>query len=350
MQDITPYSAITPLEIAGPIANNAAQQGLLEEYHRTLTPQTIRRQKADIDLFRRYLASADIPSGDFLYSIDTWRGMTWGIVKGFREWMLHEGYAMGSVNVRLSTIKKYAHVAFESGVIDEEAIQRIQSVKGFHGKTARNVDEKRETMRIGAKKAEPTNISSSHMKALKALLEHDTSYTGIRDYLLVCLLGYQGLRCGEVTELKVSDIHLAEGLIVFYRRKVDKTQLQAMHVTTLIAMTRYIEDVQPSGLLLFEGIDREAWTDSTGKYHAAHKAENGLSTRSINDRIRYLGELVGVERLSPHDLRHYWTSDAFKHKTPIDIVMQAGGWNTYEMPLRYRGQTAIANEGIIQSE
>ncbi len=355
MTGIAPYSPPS-LEVAGYAANTAAKQGLLEEYQRTVTVQTIRRQKADIALFRKYLDEGAIPSGDLLSTIEAWQGMTWGIIKGFREWMVREGYAMGSINVRLSTIKMYAGIAFASGIINEEEVQRIRAVKGFRGNEADNIDEKREKTRVGYKKAKPTPISSAHMKYLKDLLEQDSSFTGVRDYLLVCLLGYQGLRCGEVAALKTSDVNVDEGIIVFYRRKVKKTQRHEMHKATLKAMSRYLGLSESSDGLLFEGVDHKAWIDSTGKAHKAHKTGDGLSTRSINARIAVLGKLVGIgvdegtSPLSPHDLRHHWTFDAFRHKTPIDVVMQAGGWNSYKMPLHYRGESAIANEGIIQSE
>ncbi len=349
MHDLIPYDSQAPLEVAAPFANQAARQGRLDKYKRELSPETLRRHKADIALFRQYLEVAHIPTGDMLNNIEAWKGVSWGIVEGFREWQLQQKYAMGSVNVRLATIKKYARIAYESGIILDEDYRLIQSVRGFYGKQARNVDEKREEIRIGPKKGDPTKVSLSHMQALKSLLEKDMSYFGLRDYLLVCLLGYQGLRCGEVASLLATNVDLRESLIVFYRRKVHTVQQHHMHATTLQVMRRYLEVFNPQDKL-FTGIDRAEWTDSQGKLHKGHRAEQGLSTRAINERIQYLGKKVGLDHLSPHDLRHYWTSDAFRQKTPIDVVQEAGGWRSYAMPLHYRKSSGIANEGIKQSQ
>ncbi len=61
--------------------------------------------------------------------------------------------------------------------------------------------------------------------------------------------------------------------------------------------------------------------------------------------------LLSLKVFSKARLPHHGSpvGDAFKYNTPIDIVMEAGGWNSYEMPLRYKGDSAIANEGIKQS-
>jgi integrase len=348
-KELVPYEQQLPFEGAAFVADDIARREQLEKYQRRRSHNTLRRQKADIALFRYYLSEAHITAGDLFHESEAWRGVSWGIVEGFREWQLQQGYSIGSIKVRLSTVQVYARIAFKAGVLDERAIQLIQTVKGLQTQEAHNIDEKRKQTRRGAKKAEPTRVSPSHMKALRAMLESDTSYTGRRDYVLACLLGYQGLRCGEVAALQVANIDLTEGIFVFYRQKVLKTQRHEMHPTTLQAMQCYIEAYRPTGPL-FLGVDHAAWTDSQGKFHKAHTAAQGLSTRAINERVRYLGEHVGINHLSPHDLRHYWTQDAFKHKTLIDTVMQAGGWNSYAMPLRYRGDTEIANEGIKQSQ
>lgn len=348
-QEVTPYARQLPLEGAAFVADEIARRRELEKYQRAKSEETLRRQEADIALFRAYLEEAHVPTGDLYRESEAWRGMSWGIVEGFREWQLKQGYAIGSINVRLSTVKSYAQIACKTGVLDERAMQLIATVKGVQFKESVNIDKKREQTRVGAKKAQATHVSPSHMKALIAMLEADNSYFGRRDLVLLCLLGRQGLRCGEVARLQVEHVDLAGGLLVFYRPKVYKTQRHELHQTTLQAMRRYLEAYRPTGFL-FAGVDKQAYMDNQGKFHKGHKASQGLSTRAINERIGYLGEQVGLDHLSPHDLRHFWVTDAFRQKTLIDVVMQAGGWNSHEMALRYRDDTIIANEGIKQSQ
>ena len=49
-----------------------------------------------------------------LYSDPTaWSGITYGLIAGFVRWLLQNGYAVGTVNLKLSTVKQYAKLAFQ---------------------------------------------------------------------------------------------------------------------------------------------------------------------------------------------------------------------------------------------
>ena len=71
-----------------------------------------------------------------------------------------------------------------------------------------------------------------------------------------------------------------------------------------------------------------------------------MSTRSITARVRALGERIGVDGLSAHDLRHYWATAAARNGTVLDRLMDAGGWASPSMPLRYIEAAKVANEGV----
>ena len=80
----------------------------------------------------------------------------------------------------------------------------------------------------------------------------------------------------------------------------------------------------------------------SGKLTAA-----GMSVRAITERVRVLGETVGVEGLSAHDCRHYWATQAARHGTPVDRLQDAGGWASPAMPLRYVERQTVANAGVV---
>lgn len=349
MQELTVYSTEpSALELAGLAANTAARQNRLASYQAGVARETLRRQRADIALFEQYLAEAGAPTSGLFEQIERWDGVTWGLIEGFKEWQLQHGYAIRSVGVRLATVKRYTEIAAQSEVLDPQAYRLIQSVKMYRARQLRNLDEKRPVKRRGKKKAEPVIVSTAHIDRLKDILRADDSYLGRRDCLLLCLLAHQGLRCGEIRQLEVQNMDLAGGYLVFYRHKVDKTQTHQLHPATHEAALRYFEVARPQGYL-FQGVDRAAWSDTRGKSYKGHALTDGLSTRAINERVQYLGSLVGLEGLSPHDLRHYWTSDAARNKTDLATLQQAGGWNSPIMPLHYMEKHKIANEGIKQS-
>jgi hypothetical protein len=60
---------------------------------------------------------------------------------------LQEGYAIGSINVRLSTVKKYAQLATQAGAIFPTEYALIKTVAGFRHAEGRNVDQAHEKTR-----------------------------------------------------------------------------------------------------------------------------------------------------------------------------------------------------------
>ncbi len=76
----------------------------------------------------------------------------------------------------------------------------------------------------------------------------------------------------------------------------------------------------------------------------------GMSERAIQARVLLLGQVAGLEGLSPHDCRHYWATywapRVDKLPRGLFSLQEAGGWNSLAMPRRYVEESAIANEGM----
>jgi integrase len=248
-------------------------------------------------------------------------------------WQLGQGYSIGSVNVRLSTVKTYAKLAAQAGAVDVEQMALIKAVSGYSHKEGKRLDEKRETVRVGAKKAEPVSLTTEQAERLKH--EQPLTPQGRRDTVLMCLLLDHGLRAGEVAALTVSNFDLKQGVMTFYRPKVDKVQTHTLTEDTRQALEAYLElDALAVGPLL-----RESRKD--GRLHGA-----GVNERNITERVKVLGAAIGVKGLSAHDCRHYWATQAARAGTPIDRLQDAGGWSSAAMPLRYIEAARIANVGV----
>jgi hypothetical protein len=111
----------TILASAGHAANEAAKASAFTDYRSRKANNTITRQDTDLATFAAYLAQAtgsDVITGDDLASDpQAWRGFTWGLVDGFVKWALLQEYAVGTVNLTLSTVKTYAKLAAKAGVV-----------------------------------------------------------------------------------------------------------------------------------------------------------------------------------------------------------------------------------------
>lgn len=334
-QEIVPSTSLRDL---ARVANQAACKTLLYRYQQEKSQETLRRQSYDIEQFEKYLSEAGHAISGMKDDLASWVGVSYGIVAGFQQWQLLQGYSIGSVNVRMATIRAYCDLANQAEYIPQDEITKIHGIKNIGRKAGRNVDEKRPVQRVGKKKAQTILLSESHVELIKKKL-HEASQTSqerARDYLLFCLLVDHGLRCGEVADLQTKNLDLLTGMLVFYRRKVDKIQTHRLTASTLEAARQYFKIGLP-GEKLFDGY---AYA-KTGK-----AAADGITTRAINKIVARLGGMVGVEDLSPHDLRHYWATIATQKGTNVRDLQQAGGWNSPYMPLRYAEESEIANEGV----
>lgn len=309
----------------GEMANEYADQTAHAKYSQTKSDQTIRRQRADLKLFFQFLEQShyEYPISNFPASSDwqLWANVTYGLVEAFLLWQLKQGYSIGSINVRLATVKVYAELAHKAKAIPLHEKNAILLVKGYSHKDGVHIDKKRQqTRREEAKKAAPTSFNSGHARQLK-----DQPIK--RDAAMMCLLLDHGLRVGELVSLQVQHINLKEGTLTFYREKVDLEQTHKLSEETNAALNSYMPTIE--GPYLFPGYKGRP-----------------MSTRRVNKLVAYLGLAVGIEGLSPHDCRHYWATAAVKNGTDIKSLQEAGGWKSPAMPLRYVERAKIANEGV----
>lgn len=327
-----------PLGLLGAVANQAACSTLLQSYQQKRSAETLRRQAADLALFENYLAQAGHLTSGLKEDLARWVGVSYGIVAGFQQWQFNQGYAIGSINVRMATIKTYCQMANQAEYVSSEELSKIRGIENISRKDGRNIDEKRPVQRVGCKKADTLLLSEAHVDWLKRKLREQSrlSQDGARDSLLFCLLADHGLRCGEIADLETKHLDPLTGKLVFYRRKVAKTQIHKLTADTFEAARQYLLMCHPQKKL-FDGYA----SARTGK-----ASTDGLTTRAINKIVARLGNLVGVQGLSPHDLRHYWATTAIQKGTDVKSLQQAGGWNSPSMPLRYAEESAIANEGV----
>ena len=226
------------LVMAGAVADRIGADSIFAAFQARKAPHTRRRHQADLQLFRKYLAAAGVATGDLYTEPDAWRGVTWGLVAGFVQWQLQQGYAIGSLNVRLATVKTYCQLALHAGTLDHDAYIRIKAVKGYSHKEGRNVDQRRPTTRTGRKKATAVSLTGEQARQLKR--QPADTPQGRRDALLMCLLLDHGLRVSEIAGLRVEHFNLAAGTFTFYRPKVDLVQTHELTGDTLRAATAYL--------------------------------------------------------------------------------------------------------------
>ena len=204
-------------------------------------------------------------------------------------------------------------------------------MQGYGGKDAKRVDERRETTRKGAKKAQNVTITPDQATALKRQPE---TPQGRRDAVIMALLLDHGLRVGELVLLQVTDFDMKAGTFTFYRPKVDKAQTHRMTTDTARAVAAWLATDAPAMGAVLRGSRKGG--ELTG----------AMTERSITERVRTLGARVGLVGLSAHDCRHYWATRAASQGTDPFALRDAGGWSSLAMPSRYVEAATIANERV----
>jgi integrase len=349
-----------PLEKAGQIASLLAGDSLFRRYLSEKSENTVKRQARDLELFAVYLIDLGIMpehGANFQVNAEAWHGVTWGIVEGFVQWLLREGYAISSVNARLSTVKVYAQMAVKAGVIERQEGMLIQTVKGFSRSGGVNADAQREQTRIdevtydykpegrrrsvvvtrrSTKKRKPVLLSDRQAARLKRA--RNDSPQGYRDALLLSLLLDHGLRASEVAHLTANNIDLEMGTLRFYRPKVKGSEHEwTTHMLTPDARqlaSHYLRKLYPPPLLP-DGPLILATTRLLKNGEGGLLLAESLSRVRISERVAWLAKQFGIPKLSAHDCRHYNATRMARLGYSVDELMAWFGWLSAQTAMRY---------------
>jgi site-specific recombinase XerD len=235
------HDEIERLQAIAQAADRHVADNVFSIYKQTKAPNTIRRQRADLMLFAKFISEiGGVALDQYAFSEHptAWAIVTGGLVTAYRQWMLNSGYDGNSVNVRLSTLRTYAKLAQQAGTLTEGEYLRIANVSGYSQKEIGRIDAKRERSRIGNKKADPNFVKQGIVAQLKGLdCERPSDY---RDRVLLCLMLDHGLRVSEVAALTVANVDLSARTLTINRLKTSTTDLHDLTNDTYSALVDYM--------------------------------------------------------------------------------------------------------------
>ena len=299
------------------------QASSFELYFATKSQSTRRSRFADVATFAAFLDSAgiEIQADELTRYAEYWSVVDHNIVRAFLWWMIAQGFAMETVNRKLSSVKVFCELAAAAGTLDGASLALIQSVHGHRGAEAVRIDEQRAQVRQSEKKIHSTLLTAEQANAL--MVQPDTPQ-GRRDLLLITLLLEHGFRVSELAILTADNISGRE--MRFYRPKLAGYKQEfGHHILTQSAQEALAHwaGYQVGSYLLRGSRKGGALTDS------------GMSTRSITDRVRALGQRIDVQRLSAHDCRHYCATRMAALGYNVRELMDWFGWTSAQTAMRY---------------
>jgi len=157
----------------------------------------------------------------------------------------------------------------------------------------------------------PRVLTPGEVESLLDAPKLDTA-GGIRDRAMLELLYATGLRVSELVGLKLPQLRLDVGFLVAYG-KGDKERIVPVGEQAEERLTTYLSDVR-SGLL--RGRHDSVFVNLRGA---------GMTRQGFWKILRAYGVSVGIEKLSPHVLRHSFATHLLEHGADLRAVQMMLG-------------------------
>ncbi len=327
-------------------------------YMRNLEDNTKRRQRKELSHFDNYLYDMehkiirakqqmhDMPviishapivvKRNTYDNLQDFTGVDYAIIIAFRETMLAKGYAVGTINAAIATIRKRCQYASENGYITQYEYSKIKAINNLTSKedSARDV-----TRRPNAKKSKRTKFTQFELEKMIDGIDTSTE-SGKRDKVIFCMLAYLGIRASTLQILTIEDIDFDNFTIDIFRVKTKTKSI--LYLTKSdgnrleIAMRDYLAlECMNEGALLRAGV------------RGGRLTSKQMSIRGISKRIEKIGNENGISKLSPHDFRHNFVTEQGRRGASRIHIQSMGGWSSGAMIDHYLDSEEIGNEHAI---
>lgn len=201
---------------------------------------------------------------------------------------------------RTINTKIAALIKFNEFLVDEKIQENI-------------VVSKKDNIKIQEEVASPTDITRKEVEGFRQKVLEEK---GNRDYAIVTLMAYAGLRISEVLNLKLDDIDLiAKEIIV--KGKRDKYRLVYANQKIINSTKEYLKDRGKS-----------KYKDS--EYLFISNRGNRIARSGINMMFNEFSK-----KITPHTLRHFYCTNALESGFSIHEVANQAGHSNIHTTLRY---------------
>lgn len=194
----------------------------------------------------------------------------------------------------------------------------LQALNEFLIETGRQTElvlSKRDYLRVQIAYANPSTVSREQVEALRQQI---LAGQGLRDYAIVTVLAYAGLRISEALNLRVGDIDLAAREITVQHGKGDKMRVVFIGDKVVAAIREYIQE-RPDTDSPFLFLSRKGGALSRGQVNRIFNAYS--------------------DTITPHTLRHFFCSAAIEAGYSINEVANQAGHSNIHTTLLYTNPT-----------
>ena len=255
------------------------------QYERNYSPRTVFAYGEDLSQFDEFLAEREKSVGSAAVCAED-----------VRDWMMEmmdAGEKASTVNRKLSALNSFYKYCLRKGLLTHNPVSKVIPPK--------------------KKKTLPVFFREKDLDKCLELRENLLTFEGIRDSLIIEMLYQTGMRCSELTGLRVSDVSMDTGTLKVLG-KGNKQRLVPIGEMALGLVLRYLE-VRP------EPGDRES-EDILFLNRSGRK----LSRVSVFNIVKRQAMLAGVgKEISPHTFRHSFATHLIENGADLRAVQEMLG-------------------------
>lgn len=234
--------------------------------------------------------------------------LTVRLLNQYKATLLAKGLGSSSVKVALAAIK----MAININAIPETIGERVE------------IQEIMRLIKIKATKPDnyAVSVGTDELEKLFAQCNLSTD-RGVRDFAILCLLFYVGLRRGEVTKLNVSDYHPTKGLIFVKQGKGNKNRVVPISPKTATALDNWLSI-------------RGKVAKDNGLFCSLHRNKGRrMAASTLNVMMRRQCEDADIAHYHPHDGRSSYITKLHNEGIPIGNIQALVGHSSPSTTLGY---------------
>jgi site-specific recombinase XerD len=246
-----------------------------------------------------------------LKHLASWLAREGGAVLGAREKDIRayradlvtaKAHPATTVNRRLQAIRKFFRYALESGLVDADPSAGIKLLPQ-------------------AKSGVPRGLEQSEVESLLETVRDGGLRLARRDYAIIQVMLQTGIRVGELTRLRLTDVQLSDnsGVLVVRGRGISSEREIPLNSSVRKAISAYLAE--------------RAGSDSDHLFLSAKGRP--LSARSVQRLVRSHADGAGLEGVSTFTLRQTYGQQLLRDTGDLSLVARLMGHKRLESAIKY---------------
>ncbi|MUG87144.1 tyrosine-type recombinase/integrase [Paenibacillus timonensis] len=202
-----------------------------------------------------------------------------------------------TINHKLSSLRSYSDFLISTGIQNEAVIQKTDMIK------------------VQTEYASPTQVTELEVKQfMQKFLESKNK----RNYAIVTLLAYTGMRISEALSIWLSDFNLQTGECIIRNGKGEKQRTVLMNTKIINALRDYLKDRNRYSVA------------ENSKFLFVSKKNDNLNRTVVNRIFQQYSP-----KITPHQLRHFFCTNAIEKGLSIHEVANQAGHSNINTTLLY---------------